>query len=292
MRTAVIILNYNSSDDCRICVSTLKKQQEAEFEIVIVDNCSKSEERSAVESLCREQNCIFIANNENRGYNAGNNVGLRYAAEHGFPYALVCNPDMIFKRNDFLKTLVDVMERDPEIAMCGSDVITPEGVHQNPKDAPEICWYQSFYWVKSIFSRKNKSKVPNWVDSPDKSHFCKTLNGCCLILRVSFLQKTGFFDERTFLYGEEPILARQVELSGKKAFYTAETQAIHNHRKSKEGSSSFCAKYWKKSQLLYNWYYSGYPFYGKCFAAVSIHMYFLSLNIYHLLKGDQRNAKN
>lgn len=279
MRTAVIILNYNSSDDCRICVSTLKKQQEAEFEIVIVDNCSKSEERSAVESLCREQNCIFIANNENRGYNAGNNVGLRYAAEHGFPYALVCNPDMIFKRDDFLKTLVDVMEHDPEIAMCGSDVITPEGVHQNPKKAGRRHWINSFWWVPYIFRRKRNTEHPVWVDQPEKSHYCITLHGCCLLLRTSFLKEIGFFDERTFLYGEEPILARQVEIFGKKAFYTAETQAIHNHQKSKEGKNAIRLKHWKNSQLLYNWYYSGYPLFGKCIAAVAIHLYFTALNI-------------
>ncbi len=292
IKTAVVILNYNSADDCRGCVETLKKQQGAEFEIVIVDNCSKPEERSAVENLSREESCTFIANDENRGYNAGNNVGLRYAAEHGFDYALVANPDMIFNREESLKTLVDVMENNSEIAMCSCDVVTPEGVHQNPKDAPKIRWYQSFYWVKNIFAGKNKTNVPDWVDAPEKSHFCTTLNGCCLLLRVSFLLEIGFFDERTFLYGEEPILARQVELGGKKAFYTAETQAIHNHRKSREGSSAFCAKYWKRSQLLYNWNYSDYPFYGKCFSAVSIHTYFAVLNIYHWLKGDQRHAKS
>lgn len=285
MKTAVVILNYNSADDCRVCVETLKKQQGAEFEIVIVDNCSKPEERSAVENLCREESCTFIANNENRGYNAGNNVGLRYAAEHGFDYALVANPDMIFNREDCLKTLAEVMGKDAEIAMCGCDVLTPEGVHQNPKKTFTRHWLGSFWWVSYIFHRRKKTEIPDWVDQPESSHYCVSLHGCCLLLRVSFLKQIGFFDERTFLFGEEPILARQVELSGKKAFYTAETQVIHNHRKSKEGKNSIRLKHWKNSQLLYNWYYSGYPFYGKCFAAVSIHLYFMALNFVDKRRG-------
>ena len=81
MKVAVIVLNYNSSDDCRKCVADLKRQDGAELEIIIVDNCSRKEDASAVEQLAAEQGCTFIAAAENRGYNAGNNFGLRYTIE-------------------------------------------------------------------------------------------------------------------------------------------------------------------------------------------------------------------
>ena len=97
-KIAIIILNYNSSADCRKCIGYLKTQQDVKLEIIVVDNCSHEDERKAVETLCKEQGCTFIANNENRGYNAGNNVGLRYAAEKGYEYALIANPDMEFHR--------------------------------------------------------------------------------------------------------------------------------------------------------------------------------------------------
>ena len=81
MKVAVIILNYNSSADCCKCVADLKQQKGAELEIIIVDNCSRKEDASAVEQLAAEQGCTFIAAAENRGYNAGNNFGLRYTIE-------------------------------------------------------------------------------------------------------------------------------------------------------------------------------------------------------------------
>ena len=43
MKIPVILLNYNSSGDCRKCVSFLKRQEGVETEIVIVDNCSPQE---------------------------------------------------------------------------------------------------------------------------------------------------------------------------------------------------------------------------------------------------------
>ena len=81
MKVAVIILNYNSSADCRKCVADLKQQEGVELEIIIVDNCSRKEDALAVAQLATAEGCTFIAAKENRGYNAGNNIGLRYTIE-------------------------------------------------------------------------------------------------------------------------------------------------------------------------------------------------------------------
>lgn len=83
MKVAVIVLNYNSSTDCRKCISDLKRQEGVSLEIIIVDNCSREDDALAVKSLAAELGCTFIAAKENRGYNAGNNIGLRHAAEKG-----------------------------------------------------------------------------------------------------------------------------------------------------------------------------------------------------------------
>ena len=61
MKVAVIILNYNSSADCCKCVVDLKRQEGVEREIIIVDNCSRTEDALAVEKLDAEQGCTFIA---------------------------------------------------------------------------------------------------------------------------------------------------------------------------------------------------------------------------------------
>ena len=263
-----IILNYNTSSDCMKCVNFLCQQMDVEIEIIFVDNCSSDEDRNVLRQYCQEQGFAFIANDKNLGYNAGNNVGLRYAAKKGYDYALIANPDMEFPQTDYLKRLHDVMEEDKLIAVCGSDIVTPEGIHQSPMK-PEGNWRHSFGWITSLFRKKPKDTY-SFIDHYEQSHYCSKVSGCCLMVRMSFIQEIGFFDEYPFLYCEEAILSRQVEQSSKwKMYYLAETQAIHRHIKNEKGNPIPRFKQWKRSRLHYIKHYSGDHWLGKKIAILS-----------------------
>lgn len=288
MKIPVILLNYNSSDDCCKCVDFLSRQEGVELEIVIVDNASAPDDAAKVRELCHEFGLTFIAASSNRGYNAGNNIGLRYAASKGYCYAMIANPDMEFPDPAYIATLAAELDSRPEVAVIGSDIVTPEGVHQNPKFRGREDWRNSFSWMRNLIHRRGQiNDVPEWVDRPTESKECRCLNGCCLMLRMSFLIETGFFDERTFLYGEEPILGRQAELSGKRMYYFADISAIHDHKKSKEGSSKFCRRHWRHSQLIYIRHYSKQPLYGRILAELSCRLYFALLSINQGLKSKR-----
>ncbi|MDR0932981.1 MAG: glycosyltransferase family 2 protein [Victivallales bacterium] len=291
MKIAAILLNYNSSDDCRFCIDDLLRQTEIETEIVVVDNGSTPEDRREVEQLCREKNCTFIASSDNRGYNAGNNIGLRYANSAGYEFALICNPDMQLSQSDYLKELLSPMLQDKTIAACGGTVLTPQGIHQNPRNYSGRGNLHNFGWIPYMLRRKNLGVVPNWVDNPTISHFCQGLNGCCLMLRMSFVRRIGYFDERIFLYGEEGILASQVKSAKMKLFYTDKTHAVHNHRENPGSNKNVAAKHWKDSQLLFIRDYSGYSRMGKYFATLSLCSYFFALNIVHRLRNHKKHAR-
>ena len=281
-RIATIILNYNSNADCSKCIGFLKQQQGIEQEIV-VDNCSRDDERNAVEVLCRELGCTFIANNENRGYNAGNNVGLRYAAEKGYEFALIANPDMEFPQTDYLATLLAKMQEDEDIVVCGSDIIGTDGIHQSPmgKDGN---WRGSFAWIKEIFGKKKKSDAYDFIDNYKESHYCHKVSGCCFMIRMSFLKDIDFFDEKVFLYCEEAILSRQVELAGKRMYYLATTQAVHRHIKSDKGDPVKRFKTWGKSRCYFIDHYSNDHWLGKQIAKLSMKMYVATFTLYNKIK--------
>ena len=99
------------------------------------------------------------------------------------------------------------------------------------------------------------------------------------MIRLSFIKSIGYFDERIFLYGEEAIFARQVEMVGKKMFYTSDVLVVHDHKKSAEGDPLILFKHWQHSRLYAIKHYSDYPWYGKVFANLSIRMYFLLLKL-------------
>lgn len=289
MKIAAILLNYNSADDCRKSVGYLLKQRDVELEIVIVDNASRPDDAEAVRALCAEHSLTFIAADSNRGYNAGNNIGLRYAWERGYRYALIANPDMEFPDPTYLSRLASTLEAHPDAVAAGSDIVTPEGVHQNPKRRDETDWRGSFGWIKQLFSRRAATvDVPDWIENPLQSKYCRCLNGCCLMLRMDYIESIGYFDERTFLYGEEPILGRRIELDGRKMYYFADATAVHDHKKSREGSPAFCNRHWRHSQILYIRHYSCEPFYGRWLAELSCRTYFFALNLNHRLRALRR----
>lgn len=269
MKIPIIILNYNSEEDCRKCVSFLKKQQGVETEIILVDNSSPDGDK--VEAFCSEQGCTFIASPENRGYNAGNNIALRYAAEKGYKYALIANPDMEFPQTDYVKRLVEVMEKDTDIVVVGSDIVGADGIHQSPMSR-DGDWRSCFGWITEPFKKK-KTEAYDFIDNHSTSHYCAKVSGCCLMVRMDFIREIGFFDEYPFLYCEEAILSRQVEIAGKRMYYTAETQAIHRHIASTKGDPVKRFQHWKRSRLYFINRYSGDSWIGKKLASLSMTLY-------------------
>lgn len=229
MRLPVIILNYNTSHDCRKCVEFLRHQKGVEIEIVIADNCSRPEDVAELQKLSATEGCTLIENHENRGYNAGNNIGLRYAVEKGYKYALIANPDMEFPHPDYVARLVETMNQDPDIVVAGSDIVDADGLHQNPLDF--VSFGSELLWPIEMLRNKSTRALEH-----TQNRYCNVLMGCCLMVRMSFMKEIGFFDEGVFLYCEEAIFAHQVKQHGKKIYYLADTFAIHRHIKSEKGN--------------------------------------------------------
>lgn len=280
MKIAIVILNYNSSADCRKCIGFLQQQQGIETEIIVVDNCSRGDDRRTVEALCKETGSTFIANSENKGYNAGNNTGLRHAVDRGHEYALIANPDMEFPQKDYLLRLAEKMQSDEEIVVCGSDIIGADGVHQSPMHR-DGNWRSSFGWIKDILRRKQQSEAYDFIDNSKESHYCHKVGGCCFMIKTAFLKQIGFFDEKVFLYCEEAILSRQVETAGKKMYYLATAQAIHRHVKSEKGDPAKRFKAWGRSRCYFIDRYSNDSWMGKQIAKFSMKMYVLIFTIYN-----------
>ena len=271
MTIPVILLNYNSTDDCRKCISYLQNQTGVDIEIIVVDNCSAEENRVSIEKLCQEVKCTFIANTRNVGYNAGNNIGLRYAVEKGYEYALIANPDMEFPQTNYIDKLTRIIQSDTKIALVASDIVTFKGIHQNPMK-PDGNWKSSFGCLTGLFKKEPKDTY-TFIDNWQENHICSKVSGCCFMIRLSFLKEIGFFDEKVFLYCEESILSKQVEHAGMKMFYTAESQAIHNHQSSEKGNPASRFRVWRDSRIYFIKNYSKDSMFGKTIAILNMYFY-------------------
>ena len=304
MKIAAIILNYNSAADTMKCIEFLQKQKlNEELHVIVVDNSDREQgvgskeqgvDNSQISNLnflspkaqrpMVQQSTEVIYAEENRGYSAGNNIGLRRATEIGAKYALVINPDMELVDVNYIARLVEVMERDEDVVVAATDVVTPEGIHQNPM-LPDGDWHSAFGWVKEIFSRKKPVDTYSFIDNYKESHVCAKVSGCCLMLRMSFVEEIGYFDEYPFLYCEEAILARQVEMAGKKMYYLADTQAVHRHVKSEKGDPVKRFKHWQRSRIYFYRRYSKDSWWGRWISILSMRLYVLVFTIYKRVNG-------
>ena len=249
-----------------------RSQEGVDLEIIIVDNCSREEDRKAVSRLCKEENCIFIQSERNRGYNAGNNLGLKYASEKAYDAALIANPDMEFPDTGYVARLTKELEGNPQTVAVGSDIITPDGIHQNPMcaDGP---WTSNFGWIGELLRRKKPQEAYGFIDDYRSSHVCAKLSGCALLVDLPMLADIGFFDEYPFLYCEEAIFAKQAAEAGLEMRYIADVQAVHRHIPSAKGDPRPRFRQWRRSRLYFIRRYSGYPWYGRFLASLSWRIY-------------------
>lgn len=269
MKTAVVILNYNSSADVVKCVGTLMDQSIApQMEIIIVDNASAAADRDALRQFCQSCGLTLLEASENRGYNAGNNLGISIALDHGCDAVMIANPDMEFPMTDYVERLRAALFSDDAYAVAASRILGPDGRDQNPMRA-EVSWTASLAWIGDLLLRR----TPSFIDRPLESHDCSKVSGSCLMLKADYLRSAGLFDTTPFLYCEEAILAKQVQAARRRIRYDASPVAIHRHIPSVKGDPRPRFRHWRRSRLYYIRRYSGWPMPARIIAACSMRLY-------------------
>ena len=120
---AVIILNYNSFDDTLGLINSIEKYDPG-LCIIVIDNASGAEDRRKLADL--EGRCITILLEENGGYAAGNNTGIRKAEELGFDTFLLANSDTRLISSHAISDCYAYMKKN-RIGILGPRMINKSG---------------------------------------------------------------------------------------------------------------------------------------------------------------------
>lgn len=219
-KVLIVILNYCTYKMTLEIIDTLHQDLSyLRFDILVVDNASPNEADKVLRINSREKGYQYIQSDRNAGYAAGNNIGIRYAVQNGYDYTWVINNDIAFKDSDVLTYMVKAMESSPRVAAVSPRVYDIEGKESLQFFFRPSMWDMSF---GIIGSRKKRAAVDASV-----SREIYRPQGCCMLLRNSAMQETGYLDEETFLYCEEPILAERLLQKGYTCFYVAEAKIVH-----------------------------------------------------------------
>ncbi len=255
-KVMAVILNYNSYDDTMKCFDYLKKQEGVDLKACIVDNKSTENRQDDLRQLA-DQDTFVIINEDNKGFSAGNNLGLKKAAEENCNYSLIINPDVEIRDKDYLKKLSNLMDEDKTIAVAGTDIVKADGKHQNPLREPYFL--EEVFWRMAIAKNKLSKKIP-YVKNYSKSGVCQKLSGCCFMVDMNFMKDVGFLDEGVFLYSEESILAAQARDKGLIEYYCADLSVNHLHKDSEGADKEKLMRYSVESK---KYFIEKYGCYGK-----------------------------
>jgi len=217
-KVAVIIVNYNGEKYLpALFGSIFKYPSKVDFKLFFIDNSSQDDSVKFVQS-CYPQ-AEVLKQEENLGFAAGNNVGLRLALEQGFDYAMLLNQDTRVTES-YLDLLVKAMEQDESIAAVQpkllmfprTDLINSLGnkIH-----------YLGFGYTYGYLKPNDDSLV-----------FSKEINYCsgaaCLI-RISALKISGLFQENFFMYHEDLDLGWRFKLMGYKNIIEPSAVVYHQY---------------------------------------------------------------
>ena len=187
----IVIPVFNQLAFTRQCLKSLRRHTHLASRVIVVDNGSTDETKTALSAQFPQAR--LIANSSNLGYAEGNNVGLRYAMEHGAEFALVLNNDVVLAP-DCIEELLDAARENPKAALFGPLVFHADepNVIQSAGGMLPHDWHAYHRGANETdTSRFQKTERVDW------------LTGCTILVRVSALREVGLLDAAFYMYGED-----------------------------------------------------------------------------------------
>ena len=227
-----------------------------EGELIVVDNDSRDNSLEYLEP--KFPTVHFIANKENLGFAKACNQGMKLAKG---AQVLFLNPDTILPE-DCLKKCLDFMSSHPDAGALGIKMLDGSGRFlPESKRAFPSPWTSLFklFGLSRVFP-KSKIFSRYHLGHLDKNTNNKVdvLAGAFMLVRKEALEKTGGFDERFFMYGEDVDLSYRIQESGYSNYYFAESSILHFKGEStRRGSLNYVRMFYKAMSVFVRKHYGG-----------------------------------
>jgi len=260
----VSLLNFNGRKNTLECLESLKKINTAGFKLTILVVDNNSAELLDLEDDLRGEIKIKVIKNENNlGFSGGHNVGTRYALKNNADYVLILNNDTYVDPN-FLTELLKTAKEDKNFGILVPKIYFAPGFEYHKdryakNEQGKVLWYAGgkMDWGNVIGSNRG-------VDEVDKGQFDKIeeteiATGCCMLTSREVFEKTGYFDEKYFLYYEDADLSVRTKNKGFKIVYIPKSIIWHKNAGSVGGSGSELQDYYiTRNRLLFGFRYASF----------------------------------
>lgn len=253
MKICFVLLHYFSLEDTERCVESIMKLENGHnISIVIVDNNSPNDSgRVLLKEYEQMKNIKVLLLKDNIGFAKGNNIGFEYAKNKmEADFIFVMNNDTVIKDRNFVTKVIEKYY-EYSFDILGPDIITPEGLHQNPlrlSSLSKLKVYKRlvnkgillcYYELKRVFHLEEKirllERISEYQDRKNKNNIAYrkfrenvVLQGACIIYSPKFIKNEKYaFIPDTFMYGEEDLLAAYACAKHYKVVYDPTLSIIH-----------------------------------------------------------------
>lgn len=236
---AFVVLQFNQPAVTARCVASLRRLDDGagRIQIVVVDNGSDPDVVARTRQTCAGlADVTLLETGRNLGFAAGHNVGYRHARDVlGAAFIAVINNDTVIDDAGFVERCRMAFAERPW-SVLGPDIVTPDGRRENP-------WtdhvYEADEWAAlgRLYERQRDAWEAGAAAefrrlggrSPEAARLEQPiLQGAAYVFSPVFTaERSRAFDERTFLYGEEFLLATDCLLTGHATVYDPRLVVAH-----------------------------------------------------------------
>ena len=211
----VVVLTWNGLDDVTTCLESFACVEYPNYKVLVVDNGSEDNTVAVVRE--RYPWVTLIENGTNLGYVGGNNVGMRYALEHGAEYVFILNNDTKMTP-DVISQLVQLMQSDRRIAIAGAKNLLMAD--------PTQTWakYGVLNWGPMLSALVGRYAPDTPEDSPKDVDW--VIGNGCMMSREA-LERVGLFDETFFQVHEDIDWSMRAREAGYRILYVDTAAILH-----------------------------------------------------------------
>lgn len=221
---SVIIANWNGEKLLGDCLSSIYRlTKAATIQVIVSDDVSPDGSVAFVRQHFPQ--AIVQVNGRNSGFARTNNAALPLVRGR---YLLLLNNDTVLQ-NDAISALVQVLDEQPAIGICGGLLINPDGSLQHAYGAfPGV-----FTELARAFGIQSRGKWQAWpnlavVPRPDqKLTDVGYIVGAGLMIRTELARSLGLFDESFEAYFEDTDLCYRAHQAGWRVVFTSTARITH-----------------------------------------------------------------
>ena len=179
----------------------------------------------------------YYHSGKNLGYAKGNNHGCAIAKElFASEYYLISNNDLELSDELYWRDIKKIFDSNQMIGIIGPKVIGLNGNPQSPYKKPSLLGKMLFYYWS--MATKNKLIKYNEIDYDGTSKICYRVMGCFWFIKAKIFWDSNGFDENTFMYAEELILAEKFIKNGYLTYFDNDYCVIHRHGETLKNTTS------------------------------------------------------